>query len=59
MALTEYAAVSTGQTSSLSDDARTAADVNKDKIINAGDASLILTYYAKLSLTGSASFDNL
>ena len=59
MALTEYAAVSTGQTSSLSDDARTAADVNKDKVINAGDASLILTYYAKLSLTGSASFDNL
>ena len=56
LALTQYAYISTGRTSLLSDDQKIAADVNKDTIINAVDASLILFYYSQMSSHGYASF---
>ena len=59
IALTEYAYTSTGRGSLLSFFQKQAADVHNDGIVDAIDASLILTYYSKFSINGYASFDNL
>ena len=59
IALTEYAYTSTGRGSLLSFFQKQAADVHNDGIVDAIDASLILTYYSKFSINGYASFNNL
>ena len=57
LALTEYASVSTGKGSTLTDNQFKAADVNNDKIIDAIDASNILTYYSMVSTGKEPSFN--
>ncbi len=53
--LVEYAKLSTGGESTLSDAEKSAADVNKDGKADAKDASAILTYYAYVSTGGDKS----
>lgn len=57
MALSEYAAQSTGKESVLTDEEKAAADVNSDGHINSSDASAILAYYSAASTGGNPSFD--
>lgn len=57
LVLSEYAALSTGGQSSLSDKQKKAADVNKDGFINSSDSSKILSYYAEISTGGKPSWD--
>ncbi len=54
--LQEYAALSTGKESILTDEQKKAADVNSDGQINSNDASAILVYYSKASTGGTPSF---
>lgn len=51
--LVEYAKLSTGGESELSDAEKSAADVNKDGKADAKDASAILSYYAYVSTGGT------
>ncbi|SEK33869.1 Leucine rich repeat-containing protein [Ruminococcus sp. YRD2003] len=53
--LVEYAKLSTGDESALSEDVKSAADVNKDSKIDSKDASAILSYYAYVSTGGTDS----
>lgn len=53
--LVEYAKLSTGGESELSDAEKSAADVNKDGKADAKDASAILSYYAYVSTGGTES----
>lgn len=55
--LREYAALSTGEKSTLTDVQRKAADVNGDGQIDAKDATSILVFYAALSTGGNPSFN--
>ncbi len=57
LVLSEYAALSTGGQSSLSDKQKKAADVNKDGFIDSSDSSRILSYYAEISTGGKPSWD--
>ena len=50
-ALVEYAKLSTGGESSLTEAEKSAADVNKDGKVDSKDASAILAYYALVSTT--------
>ncbi len=53
--LVEYAKLSTGDESALSEDVKSEADVNKDSKIDSKDASAILSYYAYVSTGGTDS----
>ena len=53
--LAEYAAISTGQTSTFLKNQRFAADVNNDGVINSIDASLALEHYASVSTGGKGT----
>jgi hypothetical protein len=55
--LAEYAKMSTGGTSTLTDAERSAADVNANGTIDASDASAILAYYAHVSTGGKLTFE--
>lgn len=54
--LKEYAALSTGSKSTLTDIQKKAADIDGDGHIDAKDATAILVYYAALSTGGNPSF---
>ena len=56
--LVEYAKLSTGGESTLSDAEKNAADVNKDGKADAKDASTILTYYAYVSTGGTDTIES-
>ena len=56
--LAEYAKLSTGAESSLTEAEKTAADVNKDGKSDAKDASAILAFYAYVSTGGSMSLED-
>ena len=49
--------MSTGGESTLTEEERNAADVNKDGKIDSKDASLILAYYSYLSTGGKEKID--
>lgn len=51
--LIEYANLSTGKDSTLSDEQKKIADINGDGLIDAVDATFILRYYAKISTGGN------
>lgn len=51
--LIEYANLSTGKDSTLSDEQKKVADINGDGLIDAVDATFILRYYAKISTGGN------
>lgn len=55
--LVEYAKLSTGSESSLTEAQKAAADINKDGKVDAKDASTILAYYSYLSTGGEAGFE--
>ena len=56
-ALVEYAKLSTGGESSLTEAEKSAADVNKDGKNDSKDASIILSYYAYISTNGTDSLE--
>lgn len=56
--LVEYAKLSTGGESELSDAEKSAADVNKDGKTDSKDASSILIYYAYVSTGGTDSIES-
>lgn len=55
--LVEYAKLSTGGESSLTEAEKNAADVNKDGKNDSKDASIILSYYAYISTSGTDSLE--
>ena len=55
--LVEYAKLSTGGESSLTEAEKSAADVNKDGKNDSKDASIILSYYAYISTSGTDSLE--
>lgn len=55
--LVEYASLSTGNSSTLTDAQSKSADVNGDGLIDAVDATWILSYYAYLSTGGTMSLN--
>lgn len=55
--LAEYAKMSTGGASDLTDEEKNPADVNTDGLIDSTDASLILEYYAYVSTGGTDTAD--
>lgn len=55
--LVEYAQLSTGGESSLTEAEKSAADVNKDGKNDSKDASIILSYYAYISTSGTDSLE--
>lgn len=57
IALSAYSTISNGGSSPLSDIQTLAADTNYDNIINAIDASKILTYYSQISVGQTPSFN--
>ncbi len=54
--LAEYAKISTGGTSELTVDVKTASDANSDGSVDASDASLMLGFYAHVSTGGELDF---
>jgi len=56
--LSEYATLSTGDQTKLSEKQKLAVDINRDNLVDAVDATSILSYYAHLSTGGtSEAFD--
>ena len=55
--LIEYAALSTGKKTTLTDEQTAAADLNDDKEVNSSDASLILGYYSFVSTGGKSTVE--
>lgn len=55
--LAEYAKISTGAASTLTQKQSIAADVNKDTLVDSSDASKILTYYSEISTGGKPTWD--
>ena len=56
--LAEYARTSTSKPGTFTDTIKLAADVNKDDIIDARDASTILAYYVLSSTDSSVKSDD-
>ena len=55
MILAEYAIIATNGNPIFSEAQMKAADINNDGEVNAIDASLVLAYYAHISIGGSLS----
>ncbi len=55
--LIEYSKLSTGKTSSLTDEEKKSADVNKDGRIDSSDASSMLGYYSYVSTGGTQTLE--
>lgn len=58
LVLAEYAQLSTGKNSVLSETAAKLADLNKDGKIDSSDASMILAYYSHVSTGGKDSIED-
>jgi len=57
MILSEYARISTGSTTTFTEEQMKAADINDDGAVNASDASIVLSYYAYISTGGELSLE--
>lgn len=57
MILSEYAGISTGSTTTFTEEQMKAADINDDGAVNASDASIVLSYYAYISTGGELSLE--